>query len=369
MKKAALFLFGIILVVSAFMATQARAYEAFDLDPGYQYQGNIVATSVNDLGAATVSIATEGWSPDCYYVDNGSWTSLGDLNEGVSVNNDGQVAIVQHSQEGPGVTADTPHAGLWYNGSTQLFQDNGFGSIAYGIDNGGTVAGSIYTTSITSSEGGQFHAAVWSNNQATILNDYGDDSSAVGINNLGQVVGYAISPTDNMQHAVIWTNGIIQSMGTFNGYQVNAVAINDLGQVAGTYATNTGIQHAFIWQNGSYQDLGTLGGQNSYALGINNLGQVVGQSQISLSDPTTVAGFVWSSAGGIQELGTLGGQSCSTNAINDSGYAVGWANDALGNTRSALWDPTVVPEPACISTLFCGIVAMAGLAIRKRAGR
>lgn len=83
-----------------------------------------------------------------------------------------------------------------------------------------------------------------------------------------------------------------------------AYGINDNGQVAGSsYIENLG-PHAFLYSEGVMQDLGTLGGAVSYAFGINNNGQVTGYSSANgyhaflysdgvMTDLNTFAPFGW----------------------------------------------------------------------------
>jgi len=58
------------------------------------------------------------------------------------------------------------------------------------------------------------------------------------------------------------------------------MAINSVGQVAGSSQTPNGYIHAFRASDGIFEDLGTLGGAVSYAYGLNGFGDVVGSSYI-----------------------------------------------------------------------------------------
>ncbi len=104
--------------------------------------------------------------------------------------------------------------------------------------------------------------------------------------------------------------------------KVFPTAINDSGQVVGSYAAVSG-QHAFLTgpDGAGMTDLGTLGGSSSRAFGINAAGQVVGESE-------TVGGAMHAFITGpdgmsMRDLGTLGGISSRARAINDTGQVTG----------------------------------------------
>ena len=94
-----------------------------------------------------------------------------------------------------------------------------------------------------------------------------------------------------------------------------AAAVNDNGQIAGTYTDSLGYQYAFFWSSATgVVPIGTLGGPMSIAMDINAAGQVVGQS-FDASD--ALSAFLWTPAGGISKIGD--GASQNAVAINNAG--------------------------------------------------
>lgn len=162
-------------------------------------------------------------------------------------------------------------------------------------------------------------------------------------------------------HAVMWRNGRITDLGTFDGaYESVANAVNSRGQVAGTALNSIpdadsmvglGYQtRAFLWENGSLFDLGTLGaGTDAQAALINDRGQVVGWSYTSSEHSDTCAAvygfplatnsFVWERQSGMVDLGSLGGTCTVAMGLNDRGQVVGQSWSAGGSTGHAFyWD-------------------------------
>ncbi len=254
-------------------------------------------------------------------------------------------------------------------------------AVAHGINSAGQVVGEADTA------GRIRHAFLWTNGSIKDLNAPLEPSVAFAINALNQVVGSeGPTPLQNPAppgpaSAFLWTSvGGIQTLTPLPGapYTIG-LAINAVGQIAGTSTTprantravvwlsaasapqdiggagpsslayginsseqvvgwtnNWGGSIAFSWTSaGGLQDLGTLSGDNtSRAAGINDLGQVVGFS--SVDGTTTYHAFLWTSSGGIQGLGTLGGSSSIADAINASEQVVGWANTASGAMHAFL---------------------------------
>jgi probable HAF family extracellular repeat protein len=192
-----------------------------------------------------------------------------------------------------------------------------------------------------------FHAFQWHDG---VLTDLGalpgvNSSFSNWISPRGLVAGFSENgATDPLLgvpeiDAVLWKDGEIVDLGTIEGgYESNAFAVNDRGQVAGVFVNTIpdpfspfGLQvRAFLWQGGAMEDLGTLGGPEASAYFMNQRGQVVGNSFLnSIPNPSTgtptLDPFVWED-GKMIDLGTLGGTIGTPNAMNNRGWVAGLSN-------------------------------------------
>jgi probable HAF family extracellular repeat protein len=255
-------------------------------------------------------------------------------------------------------------AAVWHDGVVTDLPALGSGySAAYGIDAAGTVVG--YSTAADGA-----HAVRWTNGQIQDLGTGGGYAGFANAVNGPLVVGYTLvsgaSSADGASRAVVWRDGGAVRLDLPPASR--AVDVTASGRVAGTYRTPDGFpstwtrtDRAFVWRDGVVTDLGTLGGNFSRAQGINDRGQVVGDS-ITASGFGT--GFIWSAATGMRSLPAFDGATRPVD-INNSGVVVGIhsCGAVYGTSYPSVWTSTTalpqrLPLPADASASFSSAAAV-----------
>jgi probable HAF family extracellular repeat protein len=334
------------------------------------------ADSINDQGQVVGMSRLPGDSDShAFYYDVGVMQDVAPINSGdirasfrLGLNNLGQIAS--------GAMVDDTYYPTIYNVQTRqsttlgtLGSTFGFTGVATGINDSGVSVGISYLNS------GVRHGFVYRNGTMSDLGSLGGYSGALALNSAGTAVGFSSDTPNGFQRAVIWANGSILDIS--NGFESQARAINDSGQVVGETATLAAHNEAFLWSNGTSETLGTLApGRNSEAFGINNQGNIVGTAEAISSitfqtNPITGVitvitnfhnhAFLFSN-GSMLDLNSV----ISTNSgwelyyafgINNSDQILGWGSlDGGDHIRSFILQ---IPEPSVPSLLLLLVGAFA----------
>lgn len=223
-------------------------------------------------------------------------------------------------------------------------------STAFGINAQGETTG--YSLTGETDERGFVQSAFISNGLS--LWDLGIRwSSASDINGAGQIVGSVLNVDTGDYHAFLFDERGLVDLGTLEGRQSFANAVNEVGQVAGateTFIPGTRLRsiRGFLHEGGTMRDLGSLGYfcflddngiercfEHSEAADINNQGQIAGFS--TTGDRFNQHAFL-SDGGVMEDLGTLGGNQSWAMAVNDSGQVVGSSTTSTDAYQAFLLD-------------------------------
>jgi probable HAF family extracellular repeat protein len=173
---------------------------------------------------------------------------------------------------------------VWDRGVfTNLPTPTGSRSGATAINNRGQILGWVRNLTTYTNR-----AAVWSPQGSSKRPNWkridlgslgGANSVPTDINEKGQVIGSSDVPGEWMPHPFLWQNGkMIDLLGDYPAENGAAHAINDAGLVVGHIQVSMELVfQAVIWKDGRLIDISSAG-YNSEALAVNNRGQVAGLS-------------------------------------------------------------------------------------------
>jgi probable HAF family extracellular repeat protein len=186
---------------------------------------------------------------------------------------------------------------LWENG--KMINLGGFGG-TYGAENDLNNRGQVVGFSFIAGDMG-FHPFLWSQGKLFDLGTFGGtDGEAIGLNDAGDVVGYAEFPIpcpgcdsfgEEVFHAALWKYGRMIDIGPVEGDRCSAAdSINSRGQVVGGSGICFGSVNAFLWEeSGPAVDLNALVPTGSplhlvEAISINDRGEIAGNGVLPNGD-------------------------------------------------------------------------------------
>jgi len=247
------------------------------------------------------------------------------------------------------------HAFLYQDGS---MRDLGAGTAGYGINAHGDVVGSLQTAAGAT-------GFIYTDGKLTALDNLGTGTQgvAVGVNDHGAVAGDSTTTPDSStsaRHPFLYQDGALHDLGALGAHPINGVAaINNAGQVAGYSGAADAYTHAFMYERGVMRDLGGLGGGPLEIHDLNVHGTLVGTA---FDEDEGLIPFM-SLGDRLVDLNTLldpalGWHIASAYANNDLGQIVGYGcqGDVCGLVRLDL--AGAVPEPAPVSFLASGLLAL-----------
>lgn len=355
-------IFAVALLAPSPLWAQAPRYT---IDSSRQPAG----ASINDINNNGDITGTLSGSKGAYLTKNGVVNNFIQLSPGssgsvgaVNINNAGQVAGVS----GTGSMFHGTGSYLYSNGTTSSVNIASPNVDADGLNDQGVIVGAAYDAfNATPSK-----AFSWQDGVTTYLGSLRttsglNSSNATAVNNSGSVVGYSYA-NDGLLHAFLYQNGTMQQIAPGN---TGAFGINDQGQIVGGW-TGSARSNAFIYTNGVIQELGTLGTAGSRALDINNHGQVIGDYYGGTG--FTTKPFYYQN-GTMYDLESLLDSSAGWNlqhvsAINDSGQIVGYG--LLNGVQTFfVATPVPVPEPAGIVLGLGGMLTLGVWRVIRRRAR
>lgn len=309
-------------------------------DPIYIELGAGQALGINQSGQV-VGVISSLSAGSSYTINAGSLSVQ--LFGGSAINNHGQVVAVGNSGS----------LSIWTAGNEQPLPA-ALGNYAPSINDSGQVASSY-----------DAHAMLWDGQ--SVIELAGDYSIAYGINNAGTVVGRQYIP--KYMFAMRWAQGVATRLPSVSPLGSSlfqeAFAINDDGDIVGYSEWSYGNAAATKWSNGIAVALGGWGA--GYAL--NNIGQVVGQAGNSKE---TAYAALWQNGNLINLNAYLpaseiadGWHFSKATGINDSGWIVGYATNLSTGAQKAIL--LAIPEPSTYLLFVLGLVLVSAHARRTPA--
>jgi probable HAF family extracellular repeat protein len=340
-----LYLCAVLLIMVVASAAFAEVKYTITSIPG-------TPAAINDLGQVVGTYNNQAFLWDSVHGIKYLGTLGGSSSSALGINNNSQIV-----GDASAIGNSAFHAFLYDNGGMHDILPGPDNSMAYGINEQGTIVGERWI-------GGVINAFTYSGGVTTPLGT----GSARSINDNGIIVGVA----DNVgcRQACVFNGTERQLLGCLyapNFYSI-AYACNNSGLIVGksqAYSVD-GHWRPFLYTNNQMLDLGALNpngdvlGRQGEAYGINDRGDVVGYSGYSA--------FLWSN-GTLQDLNTMIDPAIASTVylegatdINNVGQIIGWGYySATGNPYSFLLTP--VPEPTTTVLLAVGSL---GLFIRRQ---
>jgi probable HAF family extracellular repeat protein len=173
----------------------------------------------------------------------------------------------------------------------------------------------------------------------------GEETYAHAINNLGQIVGtYGLG--GNETHGYLYSGGTFTTIDVPNTsiYGMSLNAINDAGQIVGWVSDKVSGLSSFLYVGGAFIPIAIPGATYTQAYDINNFGQIVGYYSVG----SVTHGFI-QSGGVTTPIDFPGATSTVPVGINDQGQITGRSTmrpaPTVSFTRTACSRRSTCPAP------------------------
>jgi uncharacterized membrane protein len=220
---------------------------------------------------------------------------------------------------------------LWTGGPTSsYFLPTG---TPRGINDHGLVCGQL--------SGSPYHYAFgWTTSNGVMpIGSFPTYSRAAAVNNSGQIAGTYSAPGDHGRPFIWSQNAGVQTLPMLSGrnYSVELWDINEHGHVVGgalTYPFK--IRDAYRWKGGATAERlpKPIGYPDAIAFGLNDDGDAVGV----VRHPLMGSAYLWLASGETRYLTVPGDTYNEAYAINNQGQIVGVTDNSVEGPRAVLWD-------------------------------
>jgi hypothetical protein len=169
----------------------------------------------------------------------------------------------------------------------------------------------------------------------------------LGINDSGLAVGFYDNSANHNRgftyniHTKKFKRVLIPGASQgLDGPSLTAAAINNHGEIAGSYVDGSGVTVAFVATAHTFTTFFFPHATSTAAFGINDSGVVVGDYTLGSGSKQKMHGFTWQSGHGFTTVNDPHGVNTTTiNGINDHGDLVGFYTDSKNNVDGFLAKP------------------------------
>jgi probable HAF family extracellular repeat protein len=304
-----------------------------------------------DLSTYPVSINDAGQVVGYYYMptgnaraflwENGVYTDLGTLGGAVAVaqqiSNDGVIVGYSYNADGKRRPA------VWRSGVISQLP------APTGQETNTSLSGSARSINANGDIVGHYgnNAVKWTSAGAQIIGvfDGEERSEAYGINAGGLVIGTTFTTGSFVHKNWNWSGSIMSAQPFSDAHELAALAaesgqiLNDAGHVVGSTTDENWNTRAFVYRDGAVQLLphasADMNDGFAAALGLNEAGDVAG---VDLAADWTWRAVIWPRNGAAVDLGLApGGFMSRASGVNNGVYAVGQSIDASDNVSGVIW--------------------------------